>query len=416
MRRSRMVFWIALLLALYGLSALFVAPAPQIGLPAGTSFSAAQDGAMALFDLLAHQPAAGAIAVRLEPATLAHWPQTPKNLLIIEPQMDNSARTDAWWLRLARRGHHVVELTDRNTPLIAALGLKWHSPGKSASVRRTRPSGAASPSDHARTALSPSGAAAMARLKYAPPATSSRHMRGAQWLVQVPPRTPTLSRLARTDARWLLSGSDGHRSVVGITRNLGAGSVTVLTLPSIAYNGMIGHANNLGPLLYLLQPWRYGSGFSETVHGFAIVPGILPLLGPGAGYAAALLAFALLLYVWSRGRRLGAVTEVEPLPEAASLALASALARHYRQRGDYDALARHVRAFLAGREAAPSARTGERPEGPGGAVAVGDRSTGRMRPRAYLELARMAVATLHHPDRPASPESGEIYGKEDEQR
>ncbi len=406
-----MVLWIALLLGLYGVSALFAAPASRAGLPAGTSYSAAPDGVMALFDLVSHHPAAGGSRLRLEPAALAHWPQTPKNLLIVEPQIDNSARTDAWWLRLARQGYRVVELTDQNTPLVAALGLKWHSPGASTSARRAGPSGAGTPPARQVGVASSQGASAAVRLAYAPPGApadgSSEALpggaRGAQWLVRIPARTPTLSHIAKTDARWLASSTGARWTVVGVTRKLGAGSVTVLTLPSIAYNGMIGRANNLGPLLFLLQPRRYGTGFAETVHGFALVPGVLPLLGPGAGYTAAVLGAALLLYIWSRGRRLGGIAEVETLPEPASLALALALARHYRQRGDYDALAEHLRVFLAGRDSASPGRAGERPAGRESIAKAADPPAARARrtrQRAYLELARTAVATLRDAGRP----------------
>ena len=423
-----MVLWIALLLALYGLSALFAAPPSQTGLPAGTSFSAAPDGALAFFDLLAHPPGAGAVRVRLEPAALAHWSQTPKNLLIVEPQVDDSARTDAWWLRLARRGFHVVELTDRNTPLVTALGLKWHSPGASTPAHPAGPSGAGTPpARHAGAALPQGSVAATERLAYAPPVAPADGSRGAspggspvgspgrthgaQWLVRLPTPAPSLSHIARTDARWLISDPAGGWTVVGVTRNLGAGSITLLTLPSIVYNGTVGQANNLGPLLFLLQPWRYSTGFSETVHGYALVPGILPLLGPGAGYAAAVLAAALLLYVWSRGRRLGAITDFEPLAEPASLALASALARHYRQRKDYDALAEHVRAFLARRETAPTGRAAERPAG-AHVPATRPAPAARLGPRAYLELVRAAVAARSGADRPRTAEPVETNGKE----
>lgn len=420
MRRSRLTVWIILLLALYALSALFAAPpSQQTTLPAGTSYSAAQTGTLALFQLLAQKPAAGAVHLQLEPEALAKWSATPKNLLIVEPQVDNSARTDRWWLRLARQGRRVIELTDQNTPLVAALGLTWHNAGASATtVRNGQPAASQRPLPTTRLRQTANAGGPTVRLAYAPGGGSPQTAGGAEWRVRGLAQAPSLTGWKPSDGRWLLARTGQQWSVVGVTRRLGSGSVTVLTIPSIAYNRTIARGDNLGALLFLLKPWLYSTGFAETVHGFALVPGILPLLGPGAAAAMVMLAAAVLLYIWSRGRRLGAVTEPEAPPVPASHAFAAALARHYRRRSDYRELLDNLNHLTARRAAGTrlTAVPGAPPQTQAGASPPPQTPRTRVsaspppapvRARAYLHTAREAVArlldqTAHGPDDPWS--------------
>ena len=387
MKRSRLALWIVLLLALYALSALFAAPAPQVSQPAGTSYSAAPNGAMALFQLLAQKPAAGAVHLRLEPAALAKWPATPKNLLIIEPQQDDSTRTTDQWLQLARRGYRVIELTDHRTPLVAALGLQWHA-------ARLAPPGVRSGAARADTAQNRarqrtillSGAAT--QLSFVPPGRAPQTSGTTRWHVSSLPQAPTLTGWRKTDGRWMLSPEGRHPSVVGVTRRIGSGSVTVLTVPSIAYNRAIAGQDNLGVLLFLLKPWLYSTGFAETVHGYALVPGILPLLGPWANFALVLIASSIVLYIWSRGRRLGAVAEEETAPPPANLALVTALARHYRKRGDYRELLENLHHLAAHRRASREPPASQRADD-------GERADGSpLRAHAYLRKARDVLSRL----------------------
>lgn len=330
MKSRKIVTWLVLCVVAYFLAAVWlVSPPTQSTDSAGSSFSTAQTGTQALFTLLSTAPAKGAQQEAYEPQTgMIDSPE----LILIEPSQDDTLQTAKNWITLARQGHTIVELSDTQTPLMTMLG-----------VRLERERSRRSATFMIRETVTPTVAP-----QFAQPLIGS-------WAVSTQPHPLRLITGVQTsDRRYNIQLSTDHQGVIGFTRKLGAGHITILTLPSIAYNGWIAKADNLPLLLHILQPTQESIGFVETIHGHSAVPGSLAVLGAGANAAFAFLCAAILLLLWSESVRFGAPKRAtRPQFEAAHHLFVQAVADQYKKAHDLAPLlnelaqlSKHKRGFV----------------------------------------------------------------------
>lgn len=309
MTSKRLWIWIVAVTVLYfALSVTIGSPKTSTQMPVGSSYSPAPEGSLGLFQLFDRTPARGSTRILLEPETgYVHT----REVLFIEPGQDDSSQTVAAWLALAKRGERLIELSDRQTPLMTLLHLQLvpSSPKHGAGSGLLTLSGVGAPRSARQT-----------------------------WPVSVVGQIPGLLGARPTDRVWKLSSGHGVPQTVGITRTVGAGQISILTLPQLTYNAGIGKADNLGPLLTLLRPTQFQVGFDETIHGYALTPGTLTVLGRGVTAAFWILALAAILWLWSEGKRFGRPSRPRPEPRSATLEMAEALAKHYVRETRFDSL------------------------------------------------------------------------------
>lgn len=356
---SRIRPWIALAAAAvaYFAVSLFVgAPPSTQAYPAGTSYSPLPDGTKALYLLLRDPPAQGAKRIVVPSASgLA----TAPSILIAAPQQTGTQASAQAWLAQVRQGSRLVELTSVPTSLTAALHLSLgpvQPPVKKPAawiLEREAPKGSRAPSRWTVSGLGD--------------VRSLRGARTADWV-------------------WTLRGAGRSPSAVGVTRRIGKGTVTILTLPDLAFNSSIAKGQNLAVLIGLLEPAKNAVGFVETAHGYSMTPGALALFGPGLRTSLLLAAAAAVLWLWSEGRRFGTpAPPAQPLREA-GLEYAQALARHHKKAKDYGRLIGYLDEYALNRRNVS-------PSGPPADLAE------VRRPRDFLRAANQRIDTIRSKDR-----------------
>ncbi len=146
---------------------------------------------------------------------------------------------------------------------------------------------------------------------------------------------------------------DGARTILA-ERQVGTGTVWLLSAPDMLVNANLGAAQNDRLVLNLLADARRGSvvGFDEYHHGVHLEPDAFGLFTGTAPGRAALLAGALVfLYAALRGRRFGAPLPLEERPARSSLdyirSFAGLLRRSHAAPLAGERLARHYRRRLA---------------------------------------------------------------------
>ncbi|MHB1629083.1 MAG: hypothetical protein ACYCVB_12045 [Bacilli bacterium] len=307
MRQRTVWALIACVLIFYLSAAALLTPAADsTPLPAGTSYSRLTNGTAALYSLFRGSPSAGSWRLLTEPqlGLPAHT-----TVFIVDPQTDDTASTAKVWIHFIRSGGRLVGLLNHSSALATALGLRVAPmPAAGGALRLTL-----LPAAHSRRAAATFGVSGAG-----PYATLTGNLRGGQ--------------------RWLLTLPDRAPRTVGVTERIGQGSVTLLGLPGLAFNGAVAKSGNLGVLLTLLQPTRTRIAFVETVHGYSAEPGAAAVFGAGISGAFALLCAAAVIWLWGEGRRFGRpLASVRSAPSA-SLQLAQAMADHYRRAGNFNSL------------------------------------------------------------------------------
>ncbi len=307
MKRRTLWALIACVLIFYLSTATLLTPTSNTApLPAGTSYSHLPDGASALYSLFHGSPAAGSWRLLTEPqlGVPAHT-----TVLIVQPQTDDTIAMAQAWIQYVRSGGRVVALLDHSSALATALGLRIDpAPATNGSSRLT-----------------------LLQAK-------SSHRAVATFGVSSFGLYATLGGNLHGGAPWLLTLPDGARETVGVTERIGRGSITLLGLPGLAFNGVIAKSGNLGVLLTLLLPTHTQVAFVETVHGYSIEPGPTAVFGTGVNVAFALLCAATVIWLWGEGRRFGRPAAPAPPAQSASLQLAQAMAHHYRRTGSFNTL------------------------------------------------------------------------------
>lgn len=356
---SRIRPWIALAAAAvaYFAVSLFVgSPSAVPAYPAGTSYSPLPDGTKALYLLLQEPPAKGAGRIVVPSASgLAAAPA----ILIEAPQQTGTSASAQGWLTAVRQGSRLVELTGVPTSLTAALRLSF---------------GPVLPSQGGRAGWT---------LEQGAPGGSPTPTR---WAVADLGSVRPLLGARPSDREWTLRGTGRPPTVVGVTRRIGKGTVTILTLPDLAFNAHIAKAQNLAVLLGLLEPDQNRVGFVETAHGYSMTPGALALFGPGLRTALLLAAIAVILWLWSEGRRFGEPAPLVPPKQEASLEYAQALARHHKKAKDYGRLLGDLDEYALNRHN----------------VSLSGPSTDRAeirRPRDFLRAVNKRIETIRSKDR-----------------
>jgi len=320
-------FATALVAVLYAGSVFWIHPTVAPG-PAGSSTSYSPSGLHALYTLVSQPPGSGATRIVTEPET--GLDSVVPTLLICQPQMDLSKTTAQAWLRLARAGQQLVVAANQTNALVAALGVhlapvdETGSPPFTGLLRMPPAPPARQLSPHAISTIVP------------------LHVQWSGLIRQIvlPSTQPV------TDQRYWLYVKHRPPVLVAVTFPYGHGRITILSLPQLLYNGDIGAAQNLVVVLALLTPHERPIGFVETVHGDQMIPGALATLGPGVEAGVWLLCLALLVWVWSQGRRFGRPISPPPPLEPASIAYAEALGERAGTRADRIALWTSYAAFV----------------------------------------------------------------------
>ena len=324
---------IVVIIALYLSVAAFVSVPSSTEYPAATSYSTESNGLHALYSLFQKLPAAGDVRIVYEPQTV---PYPVAALLMVQPQTNLSPRLAQDWLQEAYSGKHILFLTQTQDALLQAMHLRIYN------VLATT---------HVKVHYRLTQGVFSSNIAYAGPVAG-------------------LKGYDHHDQLWVLcKGSQTYTA--GVTRHLGKGSITVLTLPQIAYNDTVAHSDNLAVFLHVLQPWHNTIGFVETIHGYASTPGVTAVFGSGFTAFLWLTLAAVVLFVWSQGRRLGIVRDTVEIPSVASLAFAKALAKHQKKSKQWTALALQLQSLAV-------LRTGLTP--------MSDRKI-RMTKQAYLDTA-----------------------------
>jgi|GEM_PF-4973685 len=323
MRQRSVWILIACVLALYlSAAALFTPPSDTAPLPAGTSYSHQSSGASALFSLFHGSPAAGSLRLLTEPQLGLPGRTTA---VIVEPQTDDTAAMAKAWIQFVRSGGHVIALLNQSSALATSLGLRiTPAPATNGALRLTQLT-----AQNSQRAVTTFRVSSFGRY-----ATVAGNLHGGE--------------------PWLLTLPGGARATVGVTERVGKGSITLLGLPGLAYNGSIAKSDNLGVLLSLLQPTKTRIAFVETVHGYSIEPGPTAVFGAGINAAFALLCSAVVIWLWGESRRFG--RPLAPLQPArpASLQLAMAMADHYRRTGSFNSLLAQLKRLAKARGASLS--------------------------------------------------------------
>ncbi len=306
----RIVLWLVIVFAVYLLSAVWLVAPEQATWPIATSFSTQPDGTKALYTLFKMPPAKGSDRIEIEPQTQLIQEAT---LLLIEPSQDDSASAASAWLRMARSGRHIIELSNQPTPLMSALHVKIATvASRSVKNKATK-----------QLWVTKVTAANVATIF---------HTNTQTWNLYVPRAAPTLLSTKRSDIRYVISKGAQSGQVVGITRKIGRGEVSLMTLPTISYNAWIDRKDNLPLLLSIVRPALHAVGFVETIHGFATTPGASAILGNSLQVFWLGLIVALAIWLWAEGPRFGVPIDDElKAPEAASYELIVAIARHYKK-------------------------------------------------------------------------------------
>lgn len=144
---------------------------------------------------------------------------------------------------------------------------------------------------------------------------------------------------ATEDARIEVADPDDTVTVltpdepVAIEHPLGDGRVIALSGSDVASTERLASADNA--LFFAILADRYAGDepivFDEFAHGFGSLDGVIPLDRGLARVGIALASIAWLLYVWSRGVRLGAISEEAPPRRRATLEQVEALAKFYQR-------------------------------------------------------------------------------------
>lgn len=160
----------------------------------------------------------------------------------------------------------------------------------------------------------------------------------------VSPPVPALDLSAvdvvRTAGEGAFDGTGSARSVleadgapIALVADSGGGTVVLLADPSPLQNRLLGEADNAAFSLAVAGPPGRPVVFAEAGHGFGQQSG-LDAIPSNWGWALLGLALAALVWVWSRGRRLGPADEDDTEPPPRRRAYVDAVAATLLRTGD----------------------------------------------------------------------------------